>query len=218
VTRRRHTLAALLAAALALAIAAPASARPVPAKPPVEVKIGRATIGTSATDLPSLLVPVRYPIQLAGRLVETRVALLDAGSNTLANQVLHERLSSGRVRLPERRRGFTFVHRVGIDPELGQMPGKLAAVQVVTPPHFDVGIDISPVYPSRFSCSRLGFKVDGPSVQSTPTQDELELLHPLSFCDGPAGGGPPWVISGDTGIHPSAAGYAQMASQVPPPG
>jgi hypothetical protein len=25
------------------------------------------------------------------------------------------------------------------------------------------------------------------------------------------------VISGDTGIHPSAAGYAQMASQVPAP-
>jgi lysophospholipase L1-like esterase len=90
-------------------------------------------------------------------------------------------------------------------------------LRVVSPPHFDVGIDISPVYPSRFSCSRLGYKVDGPSVQSTATQDELELLHPLSFCEGPAGNGPPWVISGDTGIHPSAAGYAQMASQVPAP-
>jgi lysophospholipase L1-like esterase len=87
---------------------------------------------------------------------------------------------------------------------------------VVTPPHFNVGIDVSPVYPSRFSCSSLGFKVDGPSVQSTPTQDELELLHPLSFCEGPPVG-PPWVISGDTGIHPSAAGYTQMASRVPPP-
>lgn len=86
-------------------------------------------------------------------------------------------------------------------------------LQVVTPPHFNVGIDISPVYPSRYSCSRLGYKVDGPSVQSTPTQDELEVLHPLSFCEGPVTG-PPWVISGDTGIHPSAAGYAQMASQV----
>jgi lysophospholipase L1-like esterase len=31
-------------------------------------------------------------------------------------------------------------------------------LQVVAPPHFDVGIDISPVYPSRFSCSELGFK------------------------------------------------------------
>jgi lysophospholipase L1-like esterase len=89
-------------------------------------------------------------------------------------------------------------------------------LQVVTPPHFDVGIDVSPVYPSRYSCSRLGFKVDGPSVQSTPTQDELDVLHPLSFCEGPVSG-PPWVIGGDTGIHPSAAGYAQMASQVPAP-
>jgi lysophospholipase L1-like esterase len=90
-------------------------------------------------------------------------------------------------------------------------------LRVVAPPHFDVGIDISPVYPASFSCSRLGFKVDGPSVQSDPTQDELAVLHPFSFCEGPAGGGPPWVISGDTGIHPSGAGYAQMASQVPPP-
>ncbi|HEY3552219.1 MAG TPA: hypothetical protein VGK66_00890 [Solirubrobacterales bacterium] len=90
-------------------------------------------------------------------------------------------------------------------------------LQVVTPPHFAVGIDISPVYPSTFSCSSLGYTVDGPSVQSTPTQKELAILHPLSFCKGPASDGPPWVISGDTGVHPSAAGYQQMASQVPPP-
>jgi lysophospholipase L1-like esterase len=89
-------------------------------------------------------------------------------------------------------------------------------LQVVTPPHFDVGIDISPVFPSRFSCSWLGFKVDGPSVQAKVSQAALELFHPLSFCSGPPSG-PPWVIGGDTGIHPSAAGYAQMASQVPPP-
>jgi lysophospholipase L1-like esterase len=104
----------------------------------------------------------------------------------------------------------------------GEIAAVAAAVnpqrlQVMVPPHFDVGIDISPVYPSAFSCSRLGYPVDGPSVQSTPTQDELEVLHPLSFCEGPEGGGPPWVIGGDTGIHPSAAGYAQMAAQVPAP-
>jgi len=89
-------------------------------------------------------------------------------------------------------------------------------LRVVTPPHFNVGVDVSPLYPSSYSCSRLGYEVDGPSVQSTPTQDELLALHPLSFCSGPVDG-PPWVISGDTGIHPSAAGYAQMASQVPAP-
>jgi lysophospholipase L1-like esterase len=111
--------------------------------------------------------------------------------------------------------------------EMGELlNGEIAAVAaevnpqrlvVVTPPHFDVGIDISPVFPSTFSCSRLGYTVDGPSVQSTPTQKELAILHPLSFCKGPASGGSPWVISGDTGIHPSAAGYEQMASRVPPP-
>ena len=87
-------------------------------------------------------------------------------------------------------------------------------LRVVTPPHFNVGVDISPVYPSRYTC-RL-YPVDGPSVQSSGTQDELER-HILSFCSGPAGGGEPWVINGDTGIHPSAAGYTQMASQVPAP-
>ncbi|HET9677594.1 MAG TPA: SGNH/GDSL hydrolase family protein [Solirubrobacterales bacterium] len=111
--------------------------------------------------------------------------------------------------------------------EMGQLLNReIAAVaaevnpkrlQVVTPPHFNVGIDISPVYPSNFTCSSFGYMVDGPSVQSTPTQDELDVLHPLSFCEGPEGGGPPWVISGDPGIHPSAAGYAQMAGPVPPP-
>jgi lysophospholipase L1-like esterase len=87
-------------------------------------------------------------------------------------------------------------------------------LQVVAPPHFNVGVDVSPVYPADYTC-RL-YPVDGPSVQSTGTQDELES-HILSFCSGPAGGGEPWVINGDTGIHPSAAGYLQMASQVPAP-
>jgi hypothetical protein len=87
-------------------------------------------------------------------------------------------------------------------------------LRVVAPPHFNVGVDVSPVYPSRYTC-RL-YPVDGPSVQSEGTQDELES-HVFSFCSGPAGGGEPWVIDGDTGIHPSAAGYTQMASQVPAP-
>jgi lysophospholipase L1-like esterase len=90
-------------------------------------------------------------------------------------------------------------------------------LQVVTPPHFNVGVSLEPVYPSSYTCSYFEYGVDGPSVQSTPTQDELEVSHPLSFCEGPKGGGEPWVISGDTGIHPSAAGYAQMASAVPAP-
>ncbi|HEY0277775.1 MAG TPA: SGNH/GDSL hydrolase family protein [Solirubrobacterales bacterium] len=88
-------------------------------------------------------------------------------------------------------------------------------LQVITPPHFDVGVSLEPVYPSSYTCSYFEYGVDGPSVQATPTQDELEVSHPLSFCEGPKGGGEPWVISGDSGIHPSAAGYAQMAGAVP---
>ncbi|MCB0859493.1 MAG: hypothetical protein KDB54_02460 [Solirubrobacterales bacterium] len=90
-------------------------------------------------------------------------------------------------------------------------------ITVVAPPRFDVGIDMEPLYQSNYSCSFLGYKVDGPSVQATISQDELEVDHPLSFCSGPAIGSP-WIISGDTGIHPSAAGYLHMASQVPAPG
>ncbi|MBS1863748.1 MAG: hypothetical protein JSS68_18795 [Actinobacteria bacterium] len=94
---------------------------------------------------------------------------------------------------------------------------KSTRLQVISPPHFNVGVSLEPVYPSSYTCSYFEYGVDGPSVQATPTQDELEASHYLSFCGGPKGGGEPWVISGDTGIHPSAAGYAQMAAQVPPP-
>jgi len=99
--------------------------------------------------------------------------------------------------------------------------GEAAAVapgrfNVIAPPHFNVGIDITPLYPARFSCSWFDWKVDGPSVQADPSQDFIEALHPLSFCSGPANG-PPWIISGDSGIHPSAAGYAQMEARIPAP-
>ncbi|HEY2054351.1 MAG TPA: SGNH/GDSL hydrolase family protein [Solirubrobacterales bacterium] len=90
-------------------------------------------------------------------------------------------------------------------------------LQVVTPPHFNVGVSLEPVYPSSYTCSYFEYGVDGPSVQSTPTQVELKVGHYLSFCGGPQGGGEPWVIGADTGIHPSAAGYQQMASKVPAP-
>jgi lysophospholipase L1-like esterase len=89
-------------------------------------------------------------------------------------------------------------------------------LQALAPPHFDAGVDISPVYPSTYPCPGLGAEVDGPSVQSGPTQSELLAADPLSFCPGPAAAAP-WTIAGDTGLHPSATGYAQMASRVPPP-
>jgi hypothetical protein len=91
-------------------------------------------------------------------------------------------------------------------------------ITVVSPPHFDVGLSLAPIYPSNFQCKGivLTSRVDGRSVQSALSQGVLRGLHPLEFCPG-AKGEAPWVISGDTGIHPSAAGYTQMAAQVPAP-
>ena len=91
-------------------------------------------------------------------------------------------------------------------------------ITVVSPPHFDVGLSLGQAYPSKYRCEGRFFSsvVDGPSVQATASQDALEALHPFEFCAQTTGEAP-WVISGDTGIHPSAAGYGQMASRVPAP-
>jgi lysophospholipase L1-like esterase len=90
-------------------------------------------------------------------------------------------------------------------------------LQVVTPPHFNVGVNIEPVAAASYECGELTTDhVDGPSVQSAVTQAELHLFHPVEFCP-QAEGEVPWVISGDTGIHPSAEGYFHMASRIPAP-
>jgi hypothetical protein len=90
-------------------------------------------------------------------------------------------------------------------------------VKTFKPPHFNVGVSIEPAYPSTYSCGEIfDYEVDGPSVQANVAQAELHLDHPLSFCGGPVEG-PPWVIGGDTGIHPSATGYGQMMSVLPAP-
>ena len=91
-------------------------------------------------------------------------------------------------------------------------------ITVVSPPHFNVGLSLGQAYPSKYKCEGRFFSsiVDGPSVQATVSQDAMEGLHPIEFCAQPEGEAP-WVISGDTGIHPSAAGYKQMASAVPAP-
>ena len=48
---------------------------------------------------------------------------------------------------------------------------------------------------------------DGPSNQSIITQDKFAVTYSTSgWCGGPA-----WIISNDTGIHPNPKGYAQIA-------
>ena len=87
-------------------------------------------------------------------------------------------------------------------------------LKLITPPHFNVGIKMKPVFPPGGGCA---YEADGPSVQSRWTQDELEIYYGKEFCSPTPGTNPYWVIEGDSGIHPSAAGYTQMAAQVPAP-
>jgi hypothetical protein len=63
-------------------------------KPPASAKvaIGQPTIGGSVGNLASLLIPIHYPIELAGRIAETRVALIGARGKPLHSWDLHERL------------------------------------------------------------------------------------------------------------------------------
>jgi lysophospholipase L1-like esterase len=143
-------------------------------------------------------------------------------SELVANTTSHVVLMQYHLSIPSIALAYSSAQIALMGQLLNQVIAEQAAavsterITVIAPPWFDVGIDMRPVHPSTYSCSYAGYKVDGPSVQSTPSQDELLLSHPLSFCSGPAIG-PPWVISGDTGIHPSATGYSRMAAQMPPP-
>ena len=87
---------------------------------------------------------------------------------------------------------------VQASPEAGER------VFLMAPPLFPVGLG-----PGDAICPTGGQStaVDGQSRQSEPTQDELTVLDPLSFC----GSTVYWIISGDTGIHPSRLGHAQFA-------
>jgi len=103
------------------------------------IEIGRVSVGTTADGRTSFLVPIRYGIQLAGRAVETRVWLNSGGVER--NWVIHDRLSSGRRRSPERRRSFVFVHRIDFGRTLAEQLGGKAWVRVVSPNRIDVDGD-----------------------------------------------------------------------------
>jgi hypothetical protein len=81
-----------------LAMLAPAAlAR---AEPPARVTVGAVGVGVAPNGLRALLVPVHYPTQLTGRVVETRVQLLDGDGSAIRSWTLHERLANGRFRHP----------------------------------------------------------------------------------------------------------------------
>ena len=76
-------------------------------------------------------------------------------------------------------------------------------VFLMSPPRFNVGRA-----PGTTVCAGTSFLVDGPSRQSQATQAELALDPFQRFCGSPVS----WIISADTGIHPSVLGHAQFAA------
>lgn len=138
-SRRLHLPILVACAALvALAAAAPADAGPAKARPPAKVAVGQPALGTATSGGSAILVPVRYPIELKDRIVELRVALIGARGVTLHSWVLHERLNAGGERVPDRRRRFAFVHRVGLSPDLARLVRHGARVRVLASGRLDV--------------------------------------------------------------------------------
>lgn len=86
-------------------------------------------------------------------------------------------------------------------------PGFGTRIFLMSPPLFPAGLP-----PGEAICTSrdTGTLVDGQSRQSRVTQDELTVLDPLSFC----GSEEYWIISQDTGIHPSRLGHAQFAASL----
>ena len=60
-----------------------------------------------------------------------------------------------------------------------------------------------------FGPAALGRGVDGPSNQSSVTQSVFRVTRQVTgWCEGD-----PWIISGDTGIHPNLRGYQAMSER-----
>lgn len=76
-------------------------------------------------------------------------------------------------------------------------------------PQFAVGLPPGD-YTSASDCvgpAKDGTGTDGPSNQSTPAQDSIaEDFAADGWCPGP-----PYLIAGDSGVHPNVAGYAEFA-------
>ena len=76
-------------------------------------------------------------------------------------------------------------------------------------PQFGVGLPPGD-FTSQTDCfgrAKNADGTDGPSNQSTPTQEfYAEEYSESGWC-----AGPPWTLASDTGVHPNATGYAELA-------
>jgi lysophospholipase L1-like esterase len=186
-TRRRPHILFLLACS-ALLVAAPADAKPAKRLPAPKVAVGHPVVGTSANGLDPILVPVHYPIELKGRIATLRVALIGARGKAIRSWVLHERLNGGKERLPDRRRRFTFVHRIGLNAELSRQLRRGASVRVLASGRLDIEGDGKAELGSRDVS--VGRPLPGPrpkpvcsSVPHLRVKPGARISVPLPICD-----------------------------------
>jgi hypothetical protein len=186
--RPRPLYIPFLLACLALAAAPPVGAKPAKRMPPAKVAVGRPVVGAAASGLASILVPVRYPAELKGRLAELRVALIGARGGTIHSWVLHERLNGGKERLPDRRRRFTFVHRIGLGDDLSRQLRQGASVRVIGSGRLDIEGDGKPELRSRdlFTGEPLSGPQPKPVCSSIPylrVKPGARVSVPLPTCN-----------------------------------
>jgi hypothetical protein len=166
---------AFLAVLLALGTST-AAARPLLLQPPPEVAIGK--VGVSAADhgRSSILVPVHYPIQLAGRTTKLTVTLLGRSGKRIRSWRVAARLSSGHKRRPEKRRRFTYVHRIDLGRAMARQVNHGARVRIAVRGLLDANRDGRAEYRSRDTSAQAlsltgaggGLCSDVPAVRVRP--------------------------------------------------
>ena len=143
--------------------------------------------------------------QLVPRLRAVIAALLVAPGNRVVVSQYHQAIPASSVFSVASLRILTEVLNANVAQAVQGAPGFGSRVFLMAPPLFPVGVP-----PGDAICvgEQLGQPVDGASVQSDAAQTELEVTNFFSFC----GSTDYWIISADTGVHPSVAGHAQFAA------
>ncbi|MGE0067375.1 MAG: hypothetical protein AB7T48_08480, partial [Solirubrobacterales bacterium] len=134
---RRAASASVLAIALLAALVLAPGAGAAPAK----VGVGKVRLVEPLEGQSSLLIPVRYPIEMAGRVVRLRVTLRGSDGMALRTSTVSTRTNAGPRRMPERRHRFTFVHRLAIDPQLAPALRDGGSVTALAVAPLDVDLD-----------------------------------------------------------------------------
>jgi len=181
--KRAIVLACLLGL---LALVPVAHASPAPGK----VRLGRVALTPPANSRSSLLVTATYPIALVGHRLDLRVWLF-TGSTGLRVWRLRPLASGGTARSPERRRRFTFVHRIDLGPGLTAMAGG-SLLQIVAKGVLDANRD---------------GKAELASADTDIQETSGALGRAAALLDGPATPGPARPASPDDapGLHRAAS-------------